>query len=1138
MVIDFGKISTEEKPMLILKNLDGVTIQPLGYAFNVSIELLYNELSILTFDIPAYVNNQKTPHYDDVIGMRIIDLMGYGQFILVDPSEEYEDNKKIKSCKAYSLEYEFSKKNIVLENGTYNFWNPLSPEDTIIGRILEKMPDWSIGTIDDNLIGKYRTFEVIEEKIYNFIKSSVQVSYGCIFEFDTYNRTINVVSVSSEVEKTPIYLSSERLIKKIQIEEDSDSIVTCLDVNGAEGVTIRSVNPTGTNKIYNLDYFMNTTNFPKSLIEKWDTWKNSCEFYQKSYYNLTIENNLLTSRLLAEEAVLTDLKNELTNLENLRATTIQSISEGLLKQSDLDSVNKDIDLKNDEISNQQNVIESIKTEKSALTNQLSNINSILSMKGYFSAEELSTLQKYFIEDSLEDDTFVAATSATYNNTDISGSVNDIHLKIKDATITQTSDATSKLMYLIEGGNIVVDSLDSTLVQATVEFNEDNSFVFTAYLERGSINTEEFKSGSISLIGYYKIVTQNTKALDFIINNGTLYFTRNTTDYEQHTIEQELYEYGKQVLNEKSSPTYTFSIDSGNFLYLKDFVSFKNSLKLGRRVYLKLDENAEPITPYLISVKWDFEDPSSFELEFGSTYTSSDKSFRLTKLLEQSVSMGKTLNVKSGVYSEFVNSGASTSVRDFMNSALDIAKNTVLSTGQQAIEFGDAGIRVRKWNDDAHTHYADEQIWIVDNMIAFTTDNWATSKMAIGKIFDDNIINSDGTKGGTTYGIAAPYIVGTLLAGESLMIDTTNGSFKIDETGVYVDSLKFNILHPKPEDDGSATIINRPLEDLLSENGYLDTDAMEGAIKASVNQMVSGSGNVLFDGDGIWLMDNTSKNTCTKAIWMNSEGILFGSGNKCENPADPDSGWTWTTAITHGGVIADNIAAGTLSGMTIKGGSLDIGEGDFTVDSDGNLTANKGTFKGTVQGATFKTKNGTHMMNDDYQFNPDYLSLYGLEIVNEDTGETTFYIDNSGNVSGNNCVFENGVFSGEFQAGSIKADTTIDVNTIATIGQKIILRDKNQETLGWEAAASIQVDTGTMYIQTHNDRIINLSTNGNIELNANDDGQILMTCSTYNNRPGLLVNNKRILVETDYNVLMREIEALENEIASLKSSDIA
>ena len=179
-----------------------------------------------------------------------------------------------------------------------------------------------------------------------------------------------------------------------------------------------------------------------------------------------------------------------------------------------------------------------------------------------------------------------------------------------------------------------------------------------------------------------------------------------------------------------------------------------------------------------------------------------------------------------------------------------------------------------------------------------------------------------------------------------------------------------------------------------------------------------------------------------------------------------------------------------------------------------------------------------MMNDDYQFNPDYLSLYGLEIVNEDTGETTFYIDNSGNVSGNNCVFENGVFSGEFQAGSIKADTTIDVNTIATIGQKIILRDKNQETLGWESAASIQVDTGTMYIQTHNDRIINLSTNGNIELNANDDGQILMTCSTYNNRPGLLVNNKRILVETDYNVLMREIEALENEIASLKSSDIA
>ena len=65
------------------------------------------------------MNGVKTPHYDDVVGMKIIDLKDCGQFILVDPEESSNGISTIKSCKAYSLEYEFTKKNIYLEEGTY-----------------------------------------------------------------------------------------------------------------------------------------------------------------------------------------------------------------------------------------------------------------------------------------------------------------------------------------------------------------------------------------------------------------------------------------------------------------------------------------------------------------------------------------------------------------------------------------------------------------------------------------------------------------------------------------------------------------------------------------------------------------------------------------------------------------------------------------------------------------------------------------------------------------------------------------------------------------------------------------------------------------------------------------------------------
>ena len=50
------------------------------------------------------------------------------------------------------------------------------------------------------------------------------------------------------------------------------------------------------------------------------------------------------------------------------------------------------------------------------------------------------------------------------------------------------------------------------------------------------------------------------------------------------------------------------------------------------------------------------------------------------------------------------------------------------------------------------------------------------------------------------------------------------------------------------------------------------------------------------------------------------------------------------------------ATGTFSGA-LKGGSINLGNGTFMVDSDGNMIANSGTFGGTLNGAdgTFSGK---------------------------------------------------------------------------------------------------------------------------------------------------------------------------------------
>lgn len=221
--------------MLTLKNLDGTAIQTLGYAFNLKAKLCYNEVSEISFDVPAQVDGIPVPGYGSLVGMRIVELAGYGQFILINPAVSADGVREVKSCKGYSLEFEFSYKKLSLENAVYNFWNPAAPDGTVLGIIMERMPSWSVGEVSPSLIGKYRTFELSDANLYNFIKSTLQKTYSCIFEFDTLGRTVHVRDVSDRLETKPVFLSLDNTLRELKLQEDNENIFTCLEVYGVDG---------------------------------------------------------------------------------------------------------------------------------------------------------------------------------------------------------------------------------------------------------------------------------------------------------------------------------------------------------------------------------------------------------------------------------------------------------------------------------------------------------------------------------------------------------------------------------------------------------------------------------------------------------------------------------------------------------------------------------------------------------------------------------------------------------------------------------------------------------------------------------------------------------------------------------------
>lgn len=235
----------------------------------------------------------------------------------------------------------------------------------------------------------------------------------------------------------------------------------------------------------------------------------------------------------------------------------------------------------------------------------------------------------------------------------------------------------------------------------------------------------------------------------------------------------------------SQPSYSFTVDSADFLVMDEFEAFKNALSLGKRVYLKLD-NGRVLTPLLLGFSHTFDEKSGLTLEFSNKFTSNDENDRLVTLLEQSVSMGKKLDMNRETYVAFVGSHANTAIHDFMNGSLDVAKNSILSTTGQAISWDENGLRLRKWNSD-RTGYEDEQIWMKDNLIVFTEDAWQHAKMAIGHIHDEEL--------GDLWGVIADSIVGKLLAGENLIIVGTDATgkktlFRVDGSGMYAYNSRF------------------------------------------------------------------------------------------------------------------------------------------------------------------------------------------------------------------------------------------------------------------------------------------------------------------------------------------------------------
>ena len=731
----------------------------------------YSEIS---FDVDREYNDIVTgetlvnPYYDLADGLRLVYVEGFGYFQLQNPSINSDGIKETKSFDAYSAEYDLSNRYLetfFINMGTdesidgVQLYDNIDQDHSLLQLVLrEKAPDWKIGYVDANLATQRRFFEVDRESVYDFLMNEMSETFKCVVIFNTLDNTVSVYDEETAGYDTDVSITFENLANNMKVDYSTDDIKTVLTVTGADDLNIREVNY-GLPNITDLTFYHTVQWMGQSLYDEYSDYLAKLQEYTQRY-----QDDL--NAIKGYNASIATLTNK--HGENLTETKIEQFLDFLRDYYSPKQIEGSLEYEYGENAARvnQELLSKLLIEFAFLDEPDKNVTTTFKIK--MTSAEYSSRETAILEflDTVWDE-YGKSTLDTYENT------------YRGVQVIQTesgwSNESNKDYYMYHSNYMMLYSV-------TEKLKNVNEAIAAA--KNGLESVKKDIQEIAKLISIKENISEENliRLAPFLredeYNDDCFVVTETDTEEDIMETKQALLDAGKKELAKLSQPQLSFTADIANIFALDEFQPIINQFALGNMIKIALRKDYIK-KARLLETTINFEDFSDFSVKFGDLLSIRDQADIHADLLSQAINAGKSVSKNSSHWQK--GSNTATRIEDKIKQGLlDAATAIKATSGNQDVEIGNYGIRLR--TKDANGDYRPEQVWLVNNQIVFTNDNFKTTKAVIGEFEYDS--NNDGEKE-TQFGVIADALVGGYIEGSRIFggsINIGDGIFVVDENG--------------------------------------------------------------------------------------------------------------------------------------------------------------------------------------------------------------------------------------------------------------------------------------------------------------------------------------------------------------------